>query len=74
MSKDTTINCLPDNTKFEVVGCEKSYRNLLLIRSNDCGALIRGEMRTSSLKDEEKWTPIGVNYIISCGTRVRVIK
>jgi hypothetical protein len=70
--RETSLGFLPDKTRFEIVGLEDNFRNLVLVRANDSGCLIKGEHRTKN-GDIESWSPLGINYVISCGTQVRVI-
>jgi hypothetical protein len=67
MIKDTNLGSLPNDTKFEIILLKEMYRNLVLVRSNDCGALIRGDYTVDG-----QWRPIPVNYTIANSTKVRV--
>lgn len=67
--KETIAGSLANGTKFEFVGFEQNYRNLIIVRANDCGVLIRGEYKSK----DDNWKPLGVNYVISCSSPVRKI-
>lgn len=67
-NKESTAGSLPNNSKFEFVGLEHCFRNLIAVRANDCGVLIRGEY-----KDKDTWKLLGVNYVVSGGSPVRKI-
>ena len=50
---------------FEVVGCEKSYRNLRVRRVTDCSVTVDGDRL-----EGESWQPFHAGSF-SCGTSVR---
>lgn len=60
---------LPEGSRFEIIGLEKCFKNLILANTNESGSLIRGEI----LNKDKKWVPIPTNYAISNETNVRLI-
>jgi hypothetical protein len=69
MAKGLMLHCVPDGSYFEIVGLEKTYRDLRVKRMTDSSVLIEGKMvNGEALKD------LGSNYTISLSTPVRMIK
>lgn len=62
---ETRLDNLQVGAKFEIVGCEHLYRNLVLAKYSDCATMIRGEK-----KDNDKWVLLQ-SHTISNGTPVR---
>ncbi len=63
--KDLRLEFLDAGEYFEVVGLEKSFRNLCVRRSTECSVTIEGDRL-----DGEAWVPMkGIGF--SCGTPVR---
>jgi len=61
---------LYNNQRFSIPGLT-SYRNLKLVRSNDCSAVISGD-RKLRVNDKEIWAQIPSGYTISAFTVVEV--
>lgn len=69
-SNDTEIIYLKDGDFFEFANLDKdSFRGLRVKKISDCAVLIEGEQLVD--KKENVWRSFGVNYSISCSTRVR---
>ncbi len=69
---ETSIYFLRPGQTFEIVGLEKKYRNLYLVRSSESGSLIRGEININSPIQNPKWSVLS-SYTISNGTVVKLI-
>ncbi len=66
--KDLRLEFLDAGEYFEIVGLEKSFRNLCVRRSTECSVTIEGDRL-----DGEIWVPVkGVGF--SCGTSVRRVR
>lgn len=64
-NNETTAEFLPVGAFFEVVGLEKSFKDLKIRRVTDCSVLIEGQV----VNKEGGLSPI--HYSISCGCPVR---
>jgi len=67
-NKEIPLIALRNGTKFIISGLT-SYRNLKLVRSTDCSAVISGDRRLK-INDKEVWSAIPMGYAISPYTMV----
>lgn len=71
METQIPLVALNDGRKFNIPGLT-SYRNLRLVRSNDCSAVISGD-RKLKINDKEVWSAIPSGYTISPYTVVEPV-
>jgi len=71
METQIPLIALNDGRKFSIPGLS-NYRNLRLIRSNDCSAVISGD-RKLKINDKDVWSVIPSGYAISPYTVVEPI-
>lgn len=70
MNTEQRLGWLNDGTRFKIPGLN-SYRNLRLVRSTDCSAVIAGE-RQLEVSGKKIWSQIPSGYTISPDTVVEV--
>lgn len=69
--KLTQLCCLNNGQAFKIPGLENVYRNLRLVRDNDCSAVIAGDRRLD-VNGSKIWAQIPTGYTISPYTVVEV--
>lgn len=62
--KEMQLNNLNRGQKFKISGLDNTYRNLKLVRDNDCSAVIAGE-RCLTVNGSKVWSQIPAGYTIS---------
>jgi len=70
MNKEQRLGWLNNGVRFRIPGLS-SYRNLRLVRSTDCSAVIAGE-RQLEVSGKKIWSQIPSGYTISPDTVVEV--
>lgn len=67
-SEPIRLEYLTEGRRFEVIGCEKVFKNLFVKRISPCSILVGGEKTEGK---EEPWVNLGANHYMAPGTIVR---
>lgn len=65
-TKTIRLEYLEEGRAFEIVGCEKIFRNLFVKRISQSSVLIGGEKQ----EDKDVWVNLGVSYYVAPATEV----